>query len=70
MTSAADFYGPEGGYHLFAGRDASRALAKLSFEEADLAQPQIDDLSFAEKDQVKLQLGLCPRQAAFHSAHN
>lgn len=52
VTSAADFYGPEGGYHLFAGRDASRALAKLSFEEADLAQPQIDDLSFAEKDQL------------------
>lgn len=37
VSGSSEFYGKDGPYHCFAGRDASRAMAKLSFEEADLA---------------------------------
>ncbi len=44
VTSAADFYGPGQAYHCMAGREASRALAKLSFEEEDLSSTDLSDL--------------------------
>jgi len=50
VTNAAGFYGPSGPYHLFAGRDATRALAKGSFEQADIDNPSIDDLNTMELD--------------------
>lgn len=40
-----DHYGPNGPYHRFCGRDASRALAKMSFEPQDLDEPHVDDLA-------------------------
>jgi membrane-associated progesterone receptor component len=66
VTAGASFYGPGGPYHVFAGRDASRALAKLSFEEADLANPTVDDLTAHEKDQLgdwiaKFEMKRCAR---------
>ncbi|CAI5729184.1 unnamed protein product [Peronospora farinosa] len=50
VSSKRDFYGPDEGYHLFAGRDASRALAKMSFEKQDLDSDDLSDLSFMDKE--------------------
>lgn len=43
------FYGPTGGYKGFAGKDASRALAKMSFDAADLENTSVDDLEDKQK---------------------
>ncbi|KAJ3078419.1 hypothetical protein HK102_004524 [Quaeritorhiza haematococci] len=53
VTRGASFYGPGGMYGNFAGRDASRGLAKNSFEESMLTpldQPidKLDDLEEEE----------------------
>lgn len=39
-----EFYGAGGGYNKFAGRDISRALAKMSFAPEDLESTNVDDL--------------------------
>ena len=52
VTSAPQFYGPGANYECFAGRDASRALAKLSFAEEDLNNLNTSDLSVAERDEL------------------
>ncbi|TNY22206.1 cytochrome b5-like heme/steroid binding domain-containing protein [Rhodotorula diobovata] len=58
VSSGASFYGPGGPYATFAGRDASRGLAKQSFD-ADMLSPldapidPLDDLSKAEWDNLR-----------------
>lgn len=44
ISSGASFYGPEGGYHLFAGRNAQRALALVSLKMEDVDNTNIEDL--------------------------
>lgn len=46
------FYGPGGPYALFAGRDASRALALMSFDPQDLTG-NIDGLSSSELEALQ-----------------
>eukprot|EP00744_Colponema_vietnamica_P011922 GILI01016755.1.p2 GENE.GILI01016755.1~~GILI01016755.1.p2 ORF type:complete len:145 (+),score=40.65 GILI01016755.1:74-508(+) len=49
-VSSSGFYGPGSNYNCFAGREASIALAKMSFEEDDL---QSSDLASLTPDQQK-----------------
>ena len=44
-----EFYGEGGPYFKFAGKDVSRALAKMSFEPTDINCREIGDLTEAEK---------------------
>lgn len=44
-----EFYGAGGGYNRFAGKDVSRALAKMSFDPADVENTSIDDLEEKQK---------------------
>ena len=45
VTSERDFYGPEGPYANFAGRDASRALALMSLKIEDVENTDLSDLN-------------------------
>jgi len=45
VTVARDFYGPEGPYANFAGRDASRALALMSLKIEDVENTDLSDLN-------------------------
>jgi Cytochrome b5-like Heme/Steroid binding domain len=44
----AAHYGAGCAYHLFVGRDASRALAKMSFDQENLDDPSVAGLSESE----------------------
>jgi len=58
VSSGQNFYGPDGPYGNFAGRDASRGLAKQSFDE-DMLVPidgpidPLDDLTKSEWDNLR-----------------
>ncbi|KAI4135456.1 MAG: hypothetical protein LQ347_000675 [Umbilicaria vellea] len=47
-VSGNSAYGPNGSYHVFAGRDASRALAQSSLKAED-CRPEWEDLPDKEK---------------------
>jgi hypothetical protein len=47
------FYGPGGPYHLFAGRDASRALAKSSLLQEDVENTSTKDLTPSERSTLQ-----------------
>jgi cytochrome-b5 reductase len=48
-----NFYGPEGAYSNFGGRDASRALALMSLDTADVEDSRLDDLSSSQLDSLE-----------------
>ncbi|CCL98494.1 uncharacterized protein FIBRA_00492 [Fibroporia radiculosa] len=58
VTAGRNFYGPEGMYANFAGRDASRGMAKQSFDlemltPVDKALDKLDDLTPEEIDNMR-----------------
>ena len=53
VSSAFSYYGPSGSYACFAGRYASRAVAKLDFDEKQLSNNNTADLKPREKQSLE-----------------
>lgn len=75
VTTGRAFYGPGGPYAIFAGRDASRGLAKQSFE-VDMLTPtdepidRLDDLTKSEWDNLRDWEGQLSGASAFKCKQN
>ena len=54
VSQSQGFYGPGGGYHVFAGRDATRGLAKGLLEEQDVLTNPGDKSDFTAMEHMKL----------------
>jgi membrane-associated progesterone receptor component len=52
VTRGRDFYGPGGPYGMFAGKDCTRALAKVSFDE-ELFTGNMDGLEADELEKLE-----------------
>lgn len=52
VTRGRDFYGPGGPYGMFAGKDCTRALAKVSFEPKDFCG-DLEGLDREELDKLE-----------------
>ncbi|XP_067948384.1 membrane-associated progesterone receptor component 1-like [Watersipora subatra] len=52
VTRGKNFYGPNGPYSVFAGRDASRGLAMFSVSE-DVIREEYDDLQDLDSEQME-----------------
>jgi membrane-associated progesterone receptor component len=50
VSEAPESYGKDGSYHMFAGKDASRALGKFTFDEDVVNNLEYEDLTNFERD--------------------
>jgi membrane-associated progesterone receptor component len=50
--SGAAFYGPGGGYNIFAGKDATIGLASMQLDPTQWKRTRVEELSASEQDVV------------------
>ena len=53
VSCASELYGPDGTYSCYAGREAGKAMAKMSFDESDFDRFDLDSLSVYERECLK-----------------
>lgn len=53
VTPSKHFYGPDGAYGVFAGKDASKGMAKNDTDDSVLVQNDMDDLTAEELESLE-----------------